>query len=171
MGCRLLRIALIGDITTLRRITLRSTRIATLRRISHLLVDSVHHITALSTCHTHAHEAQHGTALIAGCGLHSLARSAGHISCASIRIGQRLQIADVFFILVAGLNAAYAKGNNLDTAQIPPFFAQHLVELVANFLGMTGQRAIAYTLSAHGTKGTVQARQKLTLELTIDFAA
>ena len=177
MGCRLLRIALMGDIATLRRITLRPTRIATratgvtaLRRI-HLLIDGIHHVNALIRGHAHSNEARHCASLVTSSVLHSSTGCTGHEGCTGIRVSESLLVADISFVFFASLNAAHTEGYNLNTAQIAPFLTQNLVELVANFLGMTGQRAIAYTLSAHGTKGTIQARQKLTLELTIDFAA
>ena len=143
-----------------------------MRRLhSHLLVQSVHHVAALSTCHTHAHEAHHRAALVAGSSLHSCTGCAGHEGHACIRIRESLQIANVFFVLFARFNAAYAEGNNLYAAQLAPFLAQHVIECIADFLCMTRQCTVAHALFTHHAKGLVQAGQQLSFQLAVNLAA
>ena len=143
-----------------------------MRRLhSHLLVQSVHHVAALSTCHTHAHEAHHRAALVAGSSLHSSTGCTGHEGHACIRIRESLQIANVFFVLFARLNAAYAERNNLYAAQLAPFLAQHVIECIADFLCMTRQCTVAHALFTHHAKGLVQTGQQLSFQLTVNLAA
>ena len=89
---RLLRIDLVWPIATLRRIAAGTTGITTLRLVSHLLIDSVHHISTLSAGHAHAHEAHHSSGLISGSSLHSSTGCTGHIGCTSIRVAESLRL-------------------------------------------------------------------------------
>ena len=148
-----------------------ATGIAALGRITHLLVNAIHHISTLHTGHTHAHEAHHSTTLVAGSILHSSTGCTSQEGSSCIGVGQCLQIANVFFVFFAGFNAAYAEGYYFNAAQIAPFLAQYFVELVANFFSMSRQSAVTHALFAHNTKGNVESSQELAFQLAINFAA
>ena len=154
LRCRLLRCA---SIATLVRIALRTTGIAALGRITHLLVNAIHHVSTLHTGHTHAHEAHHSTTLVARSSLHGSTGCTSQEGGSCIGVGQCLQIADVFFVFFAGFDTAYAEGYYFNATQIAPFLAQYFVELVANFFSMSRQSAVTHTLFVITPKATLRA--------------
>ena len=96
--------------------------------------------------HAHAHKSGGSTGGIGGSGFHGIAPCHHVIGGSHVGVGEdgsTLHILEHLLVLLGGLDAGNAEGDNFNAPQLPPLFAQHLVEDVCQLHGVGGQAAVA----------------------------
>ena len=143
-------------------------------RASHLI--ELRRIEAASLSgHVHPGKSHHGAGgrVPGGCahGVRLCAHQCGRRHVGIPQDGGFLHVADHLFILFRSGHAADAKGSDGNSAQMEPFFAQHLIQRIRNLSRVAGQGAVTDSHFRNLREGRLQRSHQLAFQHAVQIVS